>query len=124
MKQINIKHDFSLEKVTVTNRECKVCDKKFFFYTAYAPQIPDNNACDECQYWMSIWTIRNQGEVVIYNGNYYMIDDVVKESYPNKITVQFDNGKTVYTNHLWEYQHVPVLWQMLGLYDNAVVKVN
>jgi len=124
VKTITIKYEPTYDEVVVNNRKCRVCLNRFWFTKDFGPSYPDNHACDDCQYWQGMWLERDNGELVFHNGRAYVIDEEVSEDYPRKITIKFKNGKTVYTNHLWQSREVPTIWQEYGLNDNAEVIIN
>lgn len=119
--KVKVKDILSEYKIIVKNRVCKICTVTYLF----SGWTPDNKVCPQCQlmnkYW---WLIRDElTEHFIYKGYIYCYDFVLsKDSKDANFKVYMEDGRLIYTNHLWPIFKVEKLWKNLGMSDNAYVE--
>lgn len=101
-------------QIKVNNRTCLICGSGFRIEDIRRAYLPDNNACQDCQFWYEKWLSRDAPTSIRVNGNQYTLT-------PKKALTRHvvQSGKHVYTDCLSHNGKIPGTWVVLGLTDNA-----
>lgn len=77
--------------------------------------------CQECDFWLELWKMRDDESVARISGQHYLIgdDNSTKRGFGGAgVVIKFYDGRVVVTNNLWHQGRIPVMWAE-DLFDNA-----
>lgn len=105
---------------------CKVCSNDFDPGGHYdRERLLSVGICETCDFWMDKFRSRDNANVCIANGHYYIIgeaSDNPKGMNGVGVKIKFFDGREVLTDSLWSNGDIPIDWQP-WLFDNATMEL-
>lgn len=104
---------------------CKICDKEFRPGGHFdRERLLSVGICQDCDFWMEKWKVREGSDTVIVNQHFYLIGDATDK--PKglggvSVKIKFFDGREVLTDSLWSNGEIPIDW-LPWLFDNATME--